>query len=388
MQNKEFLKPEFEITAKSLKGFEQILANEIKELGGKDIDIQNRAVRFKGNKELLYKANLHLRTALRILVPIWKFKVRNENDLYKNVKNIYWDKYLTINNTFAIDAIVNSDLFNHSKYISYKTKDAIADFFRDKFGKRPNVDIENPDLKINVHISKDFCTVSLDSSGTSLNQRGYRRNPGKAPLNEVLAAGIIMQSNWDKSSNLIDLMCGSGTFLIEATMMALNIPPNFYRTKFGFENWNNFDRDLWSEIIYQAKSKRKKKLNFKILGLDVSKNAILTSEQNISSINLNEHIELITSDFRDFKNNLPNGTIITNPPYGERIKIDDLDKLYKDLGDKLKHDFTNFTAWIFIQDSDTFKKIELRPSKKVNLLNGQLNCKLLKYELYNGKKSL
>jgi putative N6-adenine-specific DNA methylase len=262
MQNKEFLKPEFEITAKSLKGFEQILANEIKELGGKDINIQNRAVRFKGNKKLLYKANLHLRTALRILVPIWKFKVRNENDLYKNVKNIYWDKYLTTNNTFAIDAIVNSDLFNHSKYISYKTKDAIADFFRDKFGKRPNVDIENPDLKINVHISKDFCTVSLDSSGTSLNQRDYRRNPGKAPLNEVLAAGIIMQSNWDKSSNLIDLMCGSGTFLIEATMMALNIPPNFYRTKFGFENWNNFDRDLWSEIIYQAKSKRKKKIRF------------------------------------------------------------------------------------------------------------------------------
>ncbi len=386
MHKNDFLKPEFEITAKSLKGFEQILADEIKTLGGKEISIQNRAVRFKGNKELLYKANLYLRTALRILVPVWKFKLRNENDLYKNIKNIYWDKYINVDNTFAIDAVVNSNLFNHSKYISYKTKDAIADYFRDKFGKRPNVDIENPDLKINVHISKDFCTVSLDSSGTSLNQRGYRRNAGEAPLNEVLAAGIILQSNWDQKSNFIDLMCGSGTFLIEATMMALNIPPNFYRTKFGFETWNNFDRDLWSEIIYRAKFKRKKKLDFKILGIDVSKNAILTTEQNISSINLNEHIELINKDFRDFKNTLEQGTIISNPPYGERIKVDNLDKLYKDLGDKLKHDFANFTAWIFIQDSDTYKKIELHPTKKINLLNGQLNCKLLRYDLYQGKK--
>ncbi len=387
MHKTEFLKPEFEITAKSLKGFENTLADEIKKLGGKNINIKNRAVKFTGNKEILYKANLHLRTALRVLVPIWKFKLRNEKDLYKNIKNIYWDRYLNTKNTFAIDTVLNSDLFNHSKYISYKSKDAIADFFREKYNKRPNVDVENPDLRINIHISKDFCTVSLDSSGSSLNKRGYRKNPGKAPLNEVLAAGIILQSNWDKKSNFIDLMCGSGTFLIEAAMLALNIPPNFYRKTFGFEKWFNFDRNLWSDIIYKAKLNRKTKLDFKILGIDISKNAILSSEQNINSINLDKHIELINKDFKDFNNNLSQGIIVTNPPYGERIQITDINKLYKDLGDKLKHDFANFNAWIFIQDSDTYKKIELHPSKKINLLNGQINCKLLKYELYKGKKT-
>ena len=386
MQKNDFLKPNFEITAKSLKGFEQILADEIKQLGGTDIKIQNRAVKFTGNKKLLYKANLHLKTALRILVPIWKFKLRNEQDLYKNVKKIYWDRYLNTNQTFAIDTVVNSKLFNHSKYISYKTKDAIADFFREKYNKRPNVDVINPNIRINVHISKDFCTVSLDSSGTSLNQRGYRKNPGEAPLNEVLAAGIILQSDWDKNSNFIDLMCGSGTFLIEATLMALNIPPNFYRPMFGFEKWSNFDRELWSDIIYKAKSKRKKKLDFKIIGVDVSQKAILTSQQNISSINLNDYIELVNKDFRDYKNTLSQGTIITNPPYGERIKVDNLNKLYKDLGDKLKIDFSDFSAWIFIQDSNTYKKIELHPSKKISLLNGQLDCKLLNYKLYKGTK--
>lgn len=385
MQIKDFLKPKFEIIAKCLKGFEQILSDEISSIGGKDVRLENRAVKFTGNKEILYKSNLHLRTALRILVPIWKFKVRDENELYKNVKNIYWDRYLNINKTFAIDSTVNSKLFNHSKYISYKSKDAIADFFKNKTGKRPNVDTENPDLRINVHISNDFCTVSLDSSGTSLNQRGYRKNVGAAPLNEVLAAGIILQSGWDKNSNFIDLMCGSGTFLIEAAMMALQIPPNFYRPKFGFENWANFDIDLWSEIIYQAKLKRKKQLNFDIIGLDNSQNAIDISNQNINSINLNDFITTIYTDFRKFENKYSTGTIITNPPYGKRIKIDDLDNLYKNLGDKLKNNFSGFTAWIFTQDTDKFKKIELHPSKKINLLNGQLNCKLLKYDLYRGK---
>ncbi|MEA3316600.1 MAG: THUMP domain-containing protein, partial [Bacteroidota bacterium] len=211
--------------AKTFKGLENVLAKELELLNATDIEILNRAVSFSGNKELLYKANFHLRTALKILVPIKKFKANNEHELYKEVKKIRWAKYLELEGTFAVDSVVNSEIFTHSKYVAYKVKDAIVDQYRENFNIRPSVNTKNPSLQINIHISENNCSLSIDSSGESLHKRGYRLKATEAPLNEVLAAGMIYMSEWDKKSTFVDPMCGSGTLLIEAALIANNIPP-------------------------------------------------------------------------------------------------------------------------------------------------------------------
>jgi len=375
----------FKMVAKTFRGLEDVLHNELENLGATNLIKGNRMVEFTGNQEMLYKANFHLRTALKILKPIFEFKVKNEDELYKSIQTIDWSNYFDLKNTFSVDSVVFSNNFSHTKYVALKVKDAIVDQFRDKFGKRPYVDVDDPDLRINIHISNDLCTVSLDSSGESLHKRGYRIKTNKAPLNEVLAAGMILLSGWDRKSLFIDPMCGSGTILIEAAMMAHNIPPGLYRKKFGFETWKDFDNELL-EDIYEEESPENK-IDINIIGADISEIATRISLENIENAALKRKIDLITKPIEDF--NPPKdeiGTIITNPPYGERLKKNEINDFYKSLGDKFKKSFKGYNIWMLSSNFEAIKNIGLHPSKKMTLFNGALECKFLNYEIYEGSK--
>lgn len=378
-------KNSFEMLAKTLFGLEEILAGELKNIGAKDVVVRNRAVSFMGDKALMYKANLYLRTALKILVPIRKFKVRSEDDLYQLMGHIKWTKYMSVSDTLAVDGTVNSPYFTHSQYIALKTKDAIVDQFRKRFNERPSVDTEYPDLRINVHISNETCTVSLDSSGEPLNKRGYRIRRDIAPLNEVLAAGMIMLSGWEGKSNLIDPMCGSGTILIEAAMIALGIPACIMRKEFAFEFWKDFDSDLWNDILDEAE-KHKNFFDHKIYGADMSTKAFLIAKENIKNAGLSRVIKLAIKDFEDFEPPEEPGVVITNPPYGERIQPEDINRLYAMMGERLKHNFSGYDAWFISSNKEALKHVGLRPSVKKTLYNGALECKFQKYELYRGSK--
>lgn len=375
----------FKMVAKTFRGLEEVLHNELENLGATNLIKGNRMVEFTGNQEMLYKANFHLRTALKILKPIFEFKVKNEDELYKSIQTIDWSNYFDLKNTFSVDSVVFSNNFSHTKYVALKVKDAIVDQFREKFGKRPYVDADDPDLRINIHISNETCTVSLDSSGDSLHKRGYRIKTNKAPLNEVLAAGMILLSGWDQKSLFIDPMCGSGTLIIEAAMMAHNIPPGLYRKKFGFETWKDFDSDLL-EDIYEEESPENK-IDINIIGADISEIATRISLENIENAALKRKIDLITKPIEDF---IPPrdeiGTIITNPPYGERLKKNEINDFYKSLGDKFKKSFKGYNIWMLSSNFEAIKNIGLHPSKKMTLFNGALECKFLNYEIYEGSK--
>ncbi len=374
----------FEIIAKTFKGLEEVLAKELINLGADEVQIERRAVSFKGNKELLYKANLHVRTATRFLVPIANFTARNADQIYEKSKTINWEDYLDKNSTFAIDSTVYSDQFTHSKFVAYKVKDAIADQFMEKYNKRPSVSISNPDLSINIHVSQTRCTVSLDSSGDSLHKRGYRVEQTEAPINEALAAGILLLSGWDGKSNFVDPMCGSGTFLIEAALIALNIPPGLFRKSFGFERWKDFDKDLFDDIYNDDSYERE--FNFKIYGSDIAPRAIQIAERNIKSAGLSKYIELQTCNVNNLE--IPEGKalMVTNPPYGERLKPDAIFSVYESLGTKLKFGFAGNQAWVISSDEKFLSKIGMKPSKKINLFNGDIDCLLCKYEIFEGKR--
>jgi putative N6-adenine-specific DNA methylase len=377
-------KKQFEIIAKTFYGLEEILAKEIKNMGGKDVIQHNRAVSFIGNRELLYKANYFSRTALRVLKPILKCKVQTPKSLYRNVKQFKWEKIFSLEDTFAIDTVVSSEYFKHSKFVALKVKDAIVDRFRDEFNERPNVDVDNPTIRINVHIFNDTCTISLDSSGDSLHKRGYRTVATPAPLNESLAAGMILLSGWDKDSEFIDGMCGSGTIPIEAALIALNIPPGYLKEKYGFMLWNDFDEELWTEIKESVQVKSE--LKFKIIASDKSPEAIEAAARNIKSAKLLNHIILEKKYFDEQECKSGSGVLIMNPPYGERLKEDDLNLFYSEIGDTLKKNFTGFDAWILSASKTSIKKIGLRTSRRLTLFNGALECKFHKYELYRGTK--
>ena len=367
--------------AKTMYGLENILADELKELGAQQIKILNRAVSFKGDKGFMYKANLNLRTALRILKPITHFQAHNEKQLYQQLCKIDWSKYFDIDSTFATQATTHSEVFTHSKYASLVMKDAIADTFRKKIGKRPNVNPEDPDVSINLHIAKNTCTVSLDSSGKSLHKRGYKRNTITAPMNEVLAAGLILLSEWDKNSNFHDPMCGSGTILIEAALIAYNIPANIFRNKCGFEGWKDFDKDLW-EKIKTIPLDKEKDYQGTITGSDNFQKAVRVSRENIESALLYDNIKVKNEDF--FESKIQEGTfIVFNPPYGERIPIE-LDEFYQKIGDTLKHNYQDCTVWLISSDIEQLKFIGLKPSKKIKLLNSKLECSFRKFEVYDG----
>lgn len=376
---------DFKMVAKTFFGLEEILADELLKLGAKKINIGVRNVSFYGDKGFLYKANLSLRTAIRILKPIVVFDVNDDKELYSSFFNFNWEDYMSVDNTFAIDSVLNSDFFTHSLYVSQKAKDGIVDRYRKLFKTRPSVDSINPDLKINIHIRNKCCTVSLDSSGKPLNQRGYRSQTNIAPINEVLAAGIILLSEWDLESDFLDPMCGSGTLLIEAAMLATNYPPNIKRSNFSFKNWNDFDLDLFVTITKSVLSKTKP-FNNKILGFDKSPSAISKCNQNIINAGLEDVISISKEDFfRSKKHNDDYLYIVFNPPYGERLRID-IELFYKKIGDTLKTNYTNSCTWFITSSIEALKYVGLRPSRKIKLFNGKLESRLAKYEIYSGSK--
>lgn len=370
------------MVAKTLYGLEEVLAGELVALGANNVQIGRRMVSFTGNKELLYKTNFHCRTALRILKPIFHFTAKDADTVYNKVREVQWEDHLTLEQTFAIDSVVNSEEFNHSKFVAYKAKDAIADYFKDKYGKRPSVRVNNPDIYINVHISHSDCTLSIDSSGESLHKRGYRTEQTDAPLNEVLAAGMILLTGWNGDTHFVDPMCGSGTLLIEAAMIALNIPPGVHRPAFAFEKWNDFDKELLERIYNDESCERP--FNFKCYGSDISPTAIEAARQNIRNAGLAKYIELEVKPFQQYAQAPQPGIMVTNPPYGERIPANNLMELYGMIGERLKHVFTGYNVWILSYREECFYQIGLRHKERINLMNGQLECEYRCYEMFEG----
>jgi len=375
----------FKMVAKTLFGFEELLAKELKQLGAQAVKIGVRHVSFVGDKGFMYKANLGLRTAIKILKPIANFKVINETDLYKKINAIPWEDYLKSNGSLAVGATLNGDTFTHSQYVSLKTKDAIVDRFRDKTGERPNVDLRFPDLKIDIHIDRHFCTVSLDSSGESLHKRGYKVATNIAPINEVLAAGLVMLSGWDGQSDFMDPMCGSGTILIEAAMIACNIPPNLMRNEFGFERWEDWDVDLFEKIEESLLSKTRD-FHHKIMGFDKSPSAVEKATQNVENSKLEDFIYIKHEDFfKTQKGGEAHLHMVFNPPYGERLDIE-METFYGAIGSTLKHKYPGTHAWMISSNLEALKHIGLRPSRKIKLFNAKLEARFQKYEMYAGTK--
>ena len=390
MKNKEF-----EMLAKTFKGLEQVLATELVQLGANNVQVERRAVSFTGDKRMLYTANMCLRTASRVLVPILSFKAQKADDIYEQVKALDWSQYMTVKTTFQIDATVYSDYFRHSQFVTYRVKDAIVDYWMERENQRPSVKLEGADLYLNVHIAGDRVTLSLDSSGESLHKRGYRVANTQAPINEALAAGMLLLAGWNGQSDFYDPMCGSGTLLIEAALIARNIAPGVYRQGFAFEKWADFDANLWDEV-YNDDS-REREFKHKIYGSDAGFYAVQAATKNIQSASLQRDIEvkqIRIEELRLADTNTEGALVMINPPYGERLSQDkNVLRLYQDMGTALKHQFSGATAWVISSNEEALKCIGLRPAKKIHLVNGDLDCLFNKYELFKGdrktwKKSL
>ena len=382
--------------AKTFKGLEQVLAQELIELGANDVLIERRAVSFKGDKALLYRANLCLRTAIRLLVPIKEERLRlqkgikPEDQVYEIAKAIDWSRFMTADTSFAIDATVYSELFRNSLFVTYRVKDAIVDYWKEKAGKRPNVNTENPDLRVNLHVGNDHVTISLDSSGESLHKRGYRVANTEAPINEALAAGMLLLAGWKGQSDFYDPMCGSGTLPIEAALIARNIAPGVFRKSFAFDKWPDFDADLWSDIYNDDSQERE--FEHKIYGSDASFFAIQQATKNVKSAGVGRDIELKQVRMEELRGesqeSKANALVMINPPYGERLASNkDMEDLYGQIGSALKHHFTGATAWIISSNEAAMKCIGLKPSKKLRLLNGELDCQFNRYDLFAGKRN-
>lgn len=374
---------EFELIAKTFQGLEEVLAQELTELGASNIEIGRRMVSFTGDKAMMYRANFCLRTAIRILKPIKHFSAKTADEVYEAVKSIEWENYLDNMSSFAVDAVVFSNEFRHSKFVAYKVKDAIVDYFREKTGNRPSVRINNPDVSFNIHVAEDQCTLSLDSSGESLHRRGYRQEQVEAPLNEVLAAGMILMTGWRGECDLIDPMCGSGTIPIEAALIARNIAPGVFRKEFGFEKWKDFDQELFDSIYNDDSQERE--FNHKIYGYDNNPKANEIATHNVKAAGVTKDVILKIQPFQQFEQPVEKSIIITNPPYGERISSGDLLDLYQMIGERLKHAFTGNDAWILSYRDECFDQIGLKPSVKIPLFNGALECQFRKYQLFDGK---
>ncbi|WP_159023469.1 class I SAM-dependent RNA methyltransferase [Formosa sp. L2A11] len=375
----------FKMVAKTLFGFEELLAKELTQLGALDVEVGVRNVSFVGDKGFMYKANLGLRTAIKILKPIRTFRVVTEQDIYDNVYKMQWENYLKPTGTLAIDATVNSTVFTHSLYIAQKTKDAIVDKFRNTTGVRPNVDLKFPDLKVNIHIDREKCTISLDSSGDSLHKRGYKTATNIAPINEVLAAGLIMHSGWDGQTDFMDPMCGSGTILVEAAMIACNIPPNLMRKEFAFERWEDWDVELFEKIETSLLSKTRD-FHHKIMGYDKSPSAVTKAIENVKNAHLEEFISVKHEDFfKTRKSGNEKLHMLFNPPYGERLNIE-MEEFYGSIGDTLKQNYPGTDAWLITSNLEALKCVGLRPSRKIKLFNAKLESRFVKYVMYEGSK--
>ena len=374
---------EYELIAKTFMGLEPVLAKELTQLGANNVQIGRRMVSFTGNKEMMYRANFQLHTAIRILKPIRHFKAKSADDVYEEIKKIDWTQFLEPEKTFAVDSVVFSEEFRHSKFVSYKVKDAIVDFFREKTGKRPNISIANPDIRLHIHIAEDQCTLCLDSSGESLHRRGYRQESVEAPLNEVLAAGMILLSGWQGDTDFIDPMCGSGTLPIEAALIARNMAPGLFRKEYAFEKWPDFDADLFDEIYNDESQERE--FNHHIYGYDIDIKAVNTARLNVKAAGLTSIISIEQQDFKDFTQPQNKSIMITNPPYGERISTPDLLGTYRMIGERLKHQFKGNDAWILSYREECFEQIGLKPSIKIPLYNGSLECEFRRYQMFDGK---
>ncbi|HLT64852.1 MAG TPA: THUMP domain-containing protein [Flavobacterium sp.] len=375
----------FKMVAKTFFGFEEVLAEELNKLGAQRVEKGTRMVSFYGDKGFMYKANLALRTALKILKPIKTFKVYNEASLYNGVKSIDWSEYITNHQSFVIDATVFSDQFNHSQFVALKSKDAIVDQFKEETGNRPNIDKDYPDLRINIHIQQDLCTVSLDSSGASLHHRGYRTATNIAPINEVLAAGILLLSGWKGQSHFIDPMCGSGTFLVEAAMIACNIPPNINRKEFAFEKWRDWDNELFEKVEDSLLNKITE-FHYDIIGYDKAPSAVAKAKDNARNSNLDEYISIEHKNFFESEK-VTQGPLhmVFNPPYGERLDIN-LERFYREIGDTLKQGYPGTQAWFITGNLEALKYVGLKPSRKIKLFNGKLESRLVRYDMYEGSK--
>ncbi len=369
--------------AKTFQGLEEVLAEELTALGANDIQIGRRMVSFSGDKEMMYKTNFCLRTAIRILKPIKHFTAKDADEVYEQIKALSWEEILDPDKSFAVDAVVFSEEFRHSKFVSYKVKDAIVDYFREKTGQRPSVRINNPDVLLNIHIAQTRCTLSLDSSGESLHRRGYRQEAVEAPLNEVLAAGMILMTGWKGECDLIDPMCGSGTIPIEAALIARNIAPGVFRKEFAFEKWNDFNQDIFDSIYNDESQERE--FTHKIYGYDNNPRANEIATHNIKAAGVSKDVILKVQPIQQFEKPVEKAIMVTNPPYGERISSRDLLGLYQTIGERLKHAFTGNVAWILSYRDECFEQIGLKPTEKIPLFNGSLECQFRKYEIFDGK---
>ena len=373
----------FDMVAKTFLGLEGVLADELRTLGAEDVNEGNRVVAFKGDKEMLYRANFACRTAVRVLKPFLKLRSSSADDLYEQLKSFDWEQLMQVNTTFAIDATVYSEEFNNSRFVTYRVKDAIADFFNEKYGKRPSIRLTNPDIRLDVHIAGREVTLSLDSSGDPLFKRGWRVAQTDAPINEVLAAGIILLSGWDGKTDWLDPMCGSGTFLIEAALIGANIAPGVYRDHYAFQQWPDYDADLFEKIYNDDSAERE--FTHKIYGSDIEGKAIAIARANVKNAGLNKYIELERRDFNDIELVPEGGTLISNPPYGERLNVEGIEELYRDMGFKFKHTFKGYNIWLICNNEELHHNVGLKPSVRYKLNNGGLDCELLQYVIFDGR---
>lgn len=374
---------EFEMIAKTFMGLEDILAQELMELGADNVEKGRRMVSFTGDKALMYRANFCLRTAIRILKPIAHFRAKSADQMYDEIKKIDWGQYIGEGKTFTVDSVVYSEEFSNSRFVTYKVKDAIVDQFRERTGKRPNISVSDPDIRINIHIAEDKATVSLDSSGESLHRRGYRQEAVEAPLNEVLAAGMIMMTGWKGETDFIDPMCGSGTLPIEAALIARNIAPGVFRKEYAFEKWPDFDADLFDDIYNDDSNERE--FEHHVYGYDIDFMAVNMAKTNVKAAGLSSVVTIEQQDFKNFKGHVEKAIIVTNPPYGERISTPNLLETYKMIGERLKKAFKEGDAWILSYREECFQQIGLKPSVKIPLYNGSLECEFRKYGIFDGK---
>ena len=374
---------EFQLIAKTFMGLEPVLAKELTAMGANNVEIGRRMVSFTGDKELMYRANFQLHTAIRILKPIAQFKARSADEVYEEIKKIDWSQYIESGKTFSVDSVVYSEEFRNSRFVTYKVKDAIVDQFRERTGSRPNISVSNPDIRLNIHIAETDATLSLDSSGESLHRRGYRQESVEAPLNEVLAAGMILMTGWNGDTDFIDPMCGSGTLLVEAALIAHNMAPGIFRKEFAFEKWPDFDAELFDEIYNDDSQERE--FNHHIYGYDIDMKAVNTARLNVRAAGLSNDITVECADFKDFTKPQNKSLLMVNPPYGERISTPNLLNTYKMIGERLKHSFMGNEAWVLSYRQECFEAIGLKPSIKIPVYNGSLECELRKYSIFDGK---
>ncbi len=377
----------FRMTAQTMYGLEDLLVAELEALGAVDVEKHNRAVVFQGDEACMYRANLCLRTALRVLVPVKSFVVEHEEDLYYGIKRIQWENFMDVDDTLSVHCTLHSERFNHSQFLALKAKDAIVDRFREHYGRRPNVELDDPTLRIHLHIHGDDCLVSLDSSGGSLHKRGYRDHTNLAPMNEVLAAGLVLLSGWDPKTPFVDPMCGSGTILIEAAMIAGNIPAGIHRPRFGFQGWKDYQPELWDQVLQEATDAIDRSERPMLVGGEISPHVARKAESNIASAGLKKRIRIVHTPFQDLEAPADHGTMILNPPYGERMDQDeDIDGVYKMIGDTLKNNWAGWTAWMITSNMEAAKHVRLTPKPKIRVFNGPLDCRFLRYELYSGTR--